>query len=68
MFGWIFALVYLFVLLAVQSWWERHFPRTWRYDPVRKWRSSRLWLFFKLWIILALPLYPVMFWMLGSPI
>lgn len=68
MFSWIFALVYLFVLLAVQNWWNHNFPRTYRYDPVRKWRTSRMWLFFKLWIILAIPLYPVMCWMLGSPL
>jgi hypothetical protein len=68
MFGWIFAAVYFVVLLAVQNWWDQHVPRIWRYDPVRKWRSSRMWLFFKLWIIIAIPVYPVMCWMLGASI
>lgn len=68
MAGWIFAAVYFVVLLAVQNWWDQHFPRTWRYDPVRKWRSGRLWLFTKLWIIIAIPLYPVICWMLGGSI
>jgi hypothetical protein len=62
MFGWVFALIYFFVLLAVQNWWDSNVPRTWRYDPVRKWRSSRLRLFVKIWIIVFLPSYFVMYW------
>jgi hypothetical protein len=64
-FGWVFALVYFFVLLAVQNWWDRTVPRVWRYDPVRKWRSGRLWLFVKIWIIVSIPCYFVG-WMIGG--
>lgn len=65
MFGWIFAFVYLLICLAVQRWWDHHFPRAYRYDAVRKWRTSRVWLFMKAWFIIAIPMYPVIV-MLGG--
>ena len=67
MFGWVFAFFYLIVLLAVQNWWDRHVPRAWRYDPDRKWRTSRVWLFVKIWIIATIPAYFVG-WLIGGSI
>lgn len=55
MTGWILAFVYLLILSAVQRWCDRNFPRTWRYDPVRKWRTARGWLFLKGWLLLIPP-------------
>lgn len=55
MAGWILAFVYLMVLSAIQRWWDRNIARTWRYDPVRKWRTSRVKLFMKAWLLLIPP-------------
>jgi hypothetical protein len=55
MLGWILAFVYLLIMSAIQRWWDRNVSRTWRYDPVRKWRTSRATLFCKGWAILIPP-------------
>jgi hypothetical protein len=64
MFSWIFALVYLVLVVAIQNWWDRHMPRHYRYSHGRKWRVSRTWLVFKMWILISIPLVPF-FWFLG---
>lgn len=64
MFGWLFALVYAVVLLAFFNWWDQNFPRRWRYSNTRKWRASRLWLFTKACLIVAVPVYPLA-WLIG---
>jgi hypothetical protein len=67
MWGWILAFVYLLILSAVQRWYDGNFPRTWRYDPVRKWRTSRVKLFMKAWLLLIPPSLIVML-MIGGTI
>ena len=51
---------------SVQRWWDCTFPRTWRYDPVRKWRTSRVTLFCKGWAILIPPAVVVSLMVGGS--
>lgn len=65
--GWIFAFLYLLVLSAIQRWWDRNVPRTWRYDPVRKWRTSRVKLFIK-GVLLLIPPILVVTVMLGGSV
>jgi hypothetical protein len=65
MASWILAFVYLLILSAAERWWSRNFPRAWRYDPVRKWRTSRVKLFCKGWAILIPPVLVVIL-MLGG--
>lgn len=67
MAGWILAVVYLLILAALERWWDRNFPRTWRYDPVRKWRTSRGWLFLKSVLILIPPCW-IVNWIIGGTI
>ena len=55
MAGWILAFLYLLILSAGQRWWDRNVARTWRYDPVRKWRTPRTKLFMKAWFLLTPP-------------
>jgi len=59
MAGWILAFAYLLILSAAQRLWDRTFPRAWRYDPVRKWRTSRVKLFLKSVLILTPPVLVV---------
>ena len=66
MLGWILAFVYLLILSALQRWWSRTFPRTWRYDSRRKWRTSRLWLFVKGWLLLIPPVLVVILMIGGN--
>lgn len=55
MFGWIVAGFWLLICLAVQQWWDRHVPKRYRYHPVRKWRTSRTWMFLKAWLVVTMP-------------
>jgi hypothetical protein len=59
MVGWILAFVYLLISATLQRWWDRNVPRTWRYDAGRKWRTSRMTLFVKSWLLLIPPCWIV---------
>ena len=67
MCGWICAFVYLLLFSAVQRWWRRNVPRTYRYSHGRKWRTSRVKLFLKTWIVLLIPIYGIL-GLLGGPL
>ena len=66
MAGWILAFVYLLILSALQRRWDRTVPRVWRYDPVRKWRTSRVKLFLKGVLILIPPVLVVILMIGGN--
>ena len=63
---WIFAGLYLLVFMAVQRWWRRNVGHTYHYSHGRKWRTSRVWLFIKTWIVVSIPIYGIL-GLLGGP-
>lgn len=56
MSGWSFAFCHLLILSAIARWCGCNIPKNYRYDAVRKWRTSRVSMLFKTRLIMAVPM------------